>query len=74
MKQNIFVILIIMAEIFTQNVTIVFAFGPPSPGTKIPTCGEFLIIWGIILIIRALMRPAELEDFERTPTKNSKKI
>ena len=33
-----------------------------------------LIIWGIILIIRALMRPAELEDFERTPTKNSKKI
>ena len=51
MKQNIFVILIIMAEIFTQNVTIVFAFGAPSPGTKIPTCGEFLIIWGIIFVM-----------------------
>ena len=29
-----------------------------------------LIIWGIVLIIRALIKPSELEDFEKTKIKN----
>lgn len=33
-----------------------------------------LVIWGIVLIVRALMKPAELEDFERGQSKSTKKI
>lgn len=33
-----------------------------------------LVIWGIVLIIRALTRPAELEDFEREPSKSKKRV